>query len=108
MPQGSASGANLFTCYASTLDEVLTDNTELELNGFANDHSVRKSFDAKSRMDEYTMITTIERSMLKIKMWMDAVRLKMNESKTEFMLLGSRQHLKKCTMNSLKVLGEKH
>ena len=30
----------------------------------------------------------------------------MNESKTEFMLLGSRQHLSKCTTNSLKVLGE--
>ena len=44
--------------------------------------------------------------MLKIKEWMDAVRIKMNESKTEFMLLGSRQHLKKCTTNSLKVLGE--
>ena len=37
---------------------------------------------------------------------MDAVRFKINESKTEFMLLGSRQHLKKCTTNSLKVLGE--
>ena len=37
---------------------------------------------------------------------MDTVRLKMNESKTEFMLLGSRQHLKKCTTNSLEVLGE--
>ena len=57
-------------------------------------------------MDEYTMITTIERSMLKIKKWMDAVRLKMNESKTQFMLLGNREHLKKCTTNSLKVLGE--
>ena len=78
----------------------------MELNGFADDHSVRKIFDAKPRMDEYTMITTIERSMLKIKKWIDAVRLNMNESKTEFMLLGSRQHLKKCTTNSLKVLGE--
>ena len=67
MPQGSAAGANLFTCYTSTFDEVLTDDAELELNGFANNHSVRKSFDAKSRMEECTMITTIERSMLKIK-----------------------------------------
>ena len=106
VPQGSAAGTNLFTCYASTLEEVLTDNTELELNGFADDHSVWKSFDAKSRMEEYTMIATTDRSMLKIKKWMDAVRLKMNESKTEFMLLGSRQHQKKCTTNSLKVLGE--
>ena len=78
----------------------------MELNGFANDHSVRKNFDAKSRMEEYTVIATIERPMLEIKKWMDAVRLKMNESKTEFMLLGSRQYLKKCTTNSLKVLGE--
>ena len=106
VPQGSAAGANLFTCYASTLEEVLTDNTEMELNGFTNDHSVRKSFDAKSRMEEYTTIATIERSIIKIKKWMDAVRLRMNESKTEFMLLGSRQHLKKCTTNSLRVMGE--
>ena len=40
VPQGSASGANLFTCYASTLDEVLTGDTELELNGFADDDSI--------------------------------------------------------------------
>ena len=99
VPQGSASGANLFTCYASTLDEVLTEDIKLELNGFANDHSVQRSFKAKSSKDEYTMIATIEK-------WMDAVRLKMNESKIEFMLLGSRQHLKKCTTNSLKALGE--
>ena len=80
VPQGSASRANLFTCYASTLDEVLMDDTELELNGFADDHSVQRSFKAKSREDEYTMIATIEKSMLKIKEWMDAVRLKMNAS----------------------------
>ena len=67
VPQGSAAGANLFTCYASTLEEVLTDNTEMELNGFADDHSIRKSFDAKSRMEEYTMNATIERSMNRIK-----------------------------------------
>ena len=106
MPQGSASTANLFTCYAFTLDEVLMDDTELELNEFADDHSVQKGFKAKSREDEYTMITAIVKLMLKIKELMDAVRLKMNESKTEFMLLGSRQHLKKCTTNSLKVFGE--
>ena len=42
--QGSVSGANQFTCYASTLDEVLMDDTQLELNGFADDHSIWRSF----------------------------------------------------------------
>ena len=67
VPEGSASGANLFTCYASTLDEVLMDDTWLELNGFADDHSVQRSFMAKSREGEYSAITAIEKSMLKIK-----------------------------------------
>ena len=105
MPQGSTSGANLFTCYASTI-EVLMDDTKLELNGFADDHSVQRSFKAKSREDEYSMIATIEKSMLMIKEWMDVVRLKMNEAKTKFMLLRSRQHLKKCTKSSVRVSGE--
>ena len=106
VPQGSAYGANLFTCYASTLDEVLMDDTQLKLNGFANDHSVWRSFMAKSRENEYSAFAAIEKSMLKIKEWMDTVRLKMNESKTEFMLFGSRQHLQKCTTNSLDALVE--
>ena len=106
VPQELAAGANLFPCYASTLEETLADDTKLELNGFADDHSIRKSFNAKSRNEEHTIITAIERLMLKIKKWMDAVRLKMNEPKTEFMLLGSRPHLKRCTTNSLKVLEE--
>ena len=106
VPQGLAAGANLFTCYVSTLEETLADDTELELNGFADNHSIRKSFNVKSRKEEHTVFTAIERLMLKIKKWMDAVRLKMNESKTEFMLLGSRPHLKRCTTNSLKVLEE--
>ena len=33
--------------------------------------------------------------MLKVKTWMDAVHLKLNESKTEFIYFGSRQQLKK-------------
>ena len=37
---------------------------------------------------------------------MDTVRLKMNESKTELMLLESRQHLMKCTTESLEALGD--
>ena len=41
VPQGSIQGAFLFISYASTLDEIVKD---LKLNGFADDHSVRKIF----------------------------------------------------------------
>ena len=42
VPQGSTQGAYLFICYASTLNEIVPKS--LTLNGFADDHSIRKSF----------------------------------------------------------------
>ena len=41
VPQGSIQGAFLFISYASMLDEIVKD---LVLNGFADDHGVRKTF----------------------------------------------------------------
>ena len=48
VPQGSIQGAFLFIAYASTLEEIV--DTKLELNGFADDHSVRTAF-RPSRLD---------------------------------------------------------
>ena len=89
VPRGSIQGAFLFIAYASTLDEIVH-NTKLELNGFADDHRVRRSF-KPSKLDdkeELETITIMEQSMLDIKSWMDQVHLKMNESKTEFIYFG--------------------
>ena len=41
VPQGSIQGAFLFISYASTLDEIIKD---LTINGYADDHSIRKTF----------------------------------------------------------------
>ena len=38
VPQGSTQGAFLFISYALTLDEVVPE--DLQLNGFADDHSI--------------------------------------------------------------------
>ena len=105
VPQGSAYGANLFTCYASTLDGSFNGWHQAGIKWICQ---WSLCFKAKSREDKYSMIATIEELMLKIKEWMDTVRLKIKESKTEFMWLESRQQLKKCTTttNSLEVLGE--
>ena len=73
----------LFITYVSTLDVQLD---HLILNGFADGHSVRKTFkltrlDHKDKLDT---VEIIEKAMLDIKAWMDQVHLKMNDSKTEF------------------------
>ena len=90
IPQGSTQRAYLFICYASTLNKILPKS--LTLNGFADDHSIRKSFkptlpnrnSSSVHTDEDDTITIMEKSMLNIKSWMDAVKLKLNETKTEY------------------------
>lgn len=103
VPQGSTSGANLFNLYSSTLEEVIP--ADLCLNGFADDHSITDCFDPKIANNEHDTIERLEETLVKIKDWMNTVRLKMNDSKTEFMYFASPQMLKHTTMNSISVNG---
>ena len=50
-------------------------------------------------------MVALETFMDNIRQWMDTDRLKMNASKTEFILFGSHKHLQKCITNSLNVNG---
>ena len=52
VPQGSCAGANVFNLYCSPLSEEIAPN--LQLSGFADDHSVHKSFKA-CLMSEYRL-----------------------------------------------------
>ena len=73
VPQGSVQGAFLFIAYASTLDQIV--DSQLTLNGFADDHSVRLAF-KPSKLDhkeELDTIAIMEKSMQDIKVWMDQV-----------------------------------
>ena len=103
VPQGSIQRTFLFNAYASTISEVIL--LTLELNGFADDHLIRKLFKPGNINCNTESDTTevMEELMLKVKGWMDAVRLKLNESKTEFIYFGSRQQLKKCTFDKINI-----
>ena len=50
LPQGSCSGVNVFTCYCSLIDQIVS--KDITLNGPADDHSLRKSFSASNRTQE--------------------------------------------------------
>ena len=70
VPQGSTQGAYLFICYASTLNEIVPKS--LTLNGFADNHSIRKSFkptvpnrnSSSVQTNEDDTITMMEKTML--------------------------------------------
>ena len=112
VPQGSTQGAYLFICYASILNEVVPKS--LTLNGFTDDHSIRKSFKPTILKgngsfvytDEDNTITIMDKSMLNIRSWMDAVKLKPNETKTEFIYFGGRHQLAKTHRDTINNNGE--
>ena len=89
VPQSSCSGTNLFTCYCS----LIKDSVSMTLAGFADDHSIRKSFTAECHTSEENTINTIENNLITIADWMTPMRLKLNSDTTESIMFGSRQML---------------
>ena len=63
--------------------------------GFADDHILKNSFRASSRVDEKESILSLESTLVNVKTWMDQNGLKMNDGKTEFIMLASKRQLEK-------------
>ena len=80
VPQGSLGGPSLFTVYASTMQSIVPD--DIDLHGFVDDHVLKNSFRASSRVDEKESILSLESTSVDVKLWMDQNRLKMNDDKT--------------------------
>ena len=126
VPQGSCAAPILFTVYASTIESVITtqtsDNgedessqikvnhpndraTTVSLHGFADDHALKNTFSANLRLAERESVSTLEAKAADVKLWMDHNCLKMNDSKTEFIMFTSRQMIQECVTTELDVNG---
>ena len=91
----------MYSAYASSLQKVIPKG--IDLQGFGDDHGYKNNFMEKSRDNKAARIKEIEECARNIKTWMDENRLKMNNSKTEFRMFGSWQHLQKCTTNTINI-----
>ena len=103
VPQGSLAGPVLYLAYASTSRYVIPGTNMINLNGYADDHSLNKSFRADDRIEEISTIKSLKACMNDITDWTDSNRLKMNATKTEFIMFGSTKQMQKCTTKALKV-----
>ena len=57
-------------------------------------------------MAERNAIQELEQCALIINNWMNENKLKMNASKTEFIMFGSRQQLDKCVTSSINIAND--
>ena len=104
VPQGSCTGPMLYTVYASMLQYQISEG--MELNGFADDHLVNRSFNSNDRNDELRTTELLESSVGNTNSCMSSNRLEMNTSKAKFMMIGSRKQLSKCVTNNITVCND--
>ncbi len=82
----------MFTEYASTLFQVIHGHLE-DVHGYADDHQVHLAFSPDSTVSQFGAVECMENCILDVKQWMLANELKMNDAKTEFIIMGSGQQL---------------
>ena len=102
VPQGSSLGPLLFTIYASKLFEIIKMHL-LEAHAYADDSQLYLSFRPDSFVSEMEALNAMEQCVRAVRAWMIIDKMKMNDGKTEFMIIGTRQQLTKVTIYSLTV-----
>ena len=73
------SGPNIFTCYSALIDKVIPE--DIILNGFADNHSLRKSFPACDVKKQKSTQRKLEHTLPAIKFWMGTMRLRLTPTK---------------------------
>ena len=102
VPQGSCLGPLLFLMYASDLFNVMELHLP-EAHAFADDSPLYVSFQPNENANESAAITAMQNCIDDVKKWMFANKLKLNDGKTEFLLIGTRQQLAKVHSRTLRV-----
>ena len=62
------------------------------IGGYADDHQLYLAFNPESQQNEMDAIQCLEACIADIRTWMLTHRLKINDSKTEFLLFGTKQN----------------
>jgi hypothetical protein len=103
VPQGSCAGPVIFLSYLSSLYEVIS-SFGVEVGGYADDNQLYLSF--KPSLNGHSQLDTIEvltNCISAVRRWMLIHNLKINDSKTEFIIIGGNQQLSKIHQNDLTV-----
>ncbi|CAB4027462.1 Hypothetical predicted protein [Paramuricea clavata] len=90
IPQGSGLGPLLFLIYINDLPKCLNVWTKPDM--FADDIQI-----ATSSNDIKVITETLNRDLNNVANWLSANKLTMNNSKTEYMIIGSKKRLSQVT-----------
>ena len=102
VPQGSCLGPLLFTLYTSELFEIIKYPLPM-IHCYADDSQVYISFSPNDRAEQLAVVRNMEDCIRDIRFWMLNNGLKLNDGKTEFLIIGISQQLGKLDNISIRV-----
>ena len=98
VPQGSLLGPILFILYIKALQKISA-KYGLDIQLYADDSQLYISFHPSCPCDLIDVKNRINSCLSEIKSWMIVNFMKLNESKTELLVLGKSQVLKECSLD---------
>ena len=101
VPQGSVLGPILFTLYSQPVSDKIREHN-ISYQKFADDTQLHK---ASQPTEFQCLVSDFESCFPSVKAWMLSNKLKLNDEKTEAMLVGSRQAINLTEAESIQIDG---
>ena len=102
VPQGSCLGPLMFTVYTSELFDIVGGRLP-SVHSYADDTQLNLAFSPNVQGDDASAVKAMCDCIMDLRKWMIRDRLMLNDDKTEFLLLGTKQQLAKVDINSITV-----
>ena len=102
VPQGSCLGPVLFILYVAGLFKIIAKHLP-NAHTYTDDTQIYHSFRPDTFLSQDAALKSIENCVADIRAWMLSNRLLINDSKTEFIIIGSKQKISKINFNEITV-----